>query len=106
MRTQIIYKSSITGKFVSKEFAENNPNITYETTIYIDDSYKSKSKKNSKFKMLFITSTIIKVSSLSWLVIQPAMPKVFAFQFVIGIAMIFLLLYKYFKNKRKIHGQT
>ena len=101
MRTQIIYKSSITGKFVSKEFAENNPNITYETTIYIDDSYKSKSKKSSKFKMLFIISIIIKVSSLSWLTIQPAMPKVFALQFVIGIAMTYILLYKIYKNKNK-----
>lgn len=33
--TKIIYKSAITGKFVSKEFAEKNPDTTYAQPVVV-----------------------------------------------------------------------
>ena len=88
-----IYKSSITGRFVSKKFAEENPDTTYKTIVaYTLKKDKPQPKKKKNYINFLITFSIITgFSSLFWVSFEPFIFFEF-FVIQIGVAVVLIII--------------
>lgn len=99
--TKTIYKSSITGKFVSKEYAEKNPDTTYKSDLNYA-SGEDRFPKKINFVVVYITASIVLGIGFLMCFFLEFCQEYFIAQFILSILMGSIAIFKtLFKNKKQ-----